>query len=50
VGILNASVTVSCEFESRSWRSVLDTTLCDSWIYTDVVSSNLNQGELYNIM
>jgi len=28
---------LSCEFESRSWRSVLDTTLCDEvcqWLET----------------
>jgi len=22
----------SCEFESRSWRNVFDTTLCDMWM------------------
>jgi len=27
--VISACLQLSCEFESRWWRSVLDTTLCD---------------------
>jgi hypothetical protein len=39
----------SCEFESRSWRSALDTTLSDKvcqWLETELFLTILNQGEI----
>ena len=59
--ILQFFIDYSCEFESRSWQGVLDTTLCDKFVsklwqgmvfsaYSGFLHHNITETELQKIL